>query len=107
MLQQGFEVNASDYDGRQAQLLSAMLQHLHLPSQLRCLPKCGADELDSPPRLLRVSFCQSFFCMLPGAAWLQDELHGTEPILAASDCPTALLEACLVLQQGVATAQCK
>lgn len=52
MLQQGFEANASDYDGRQAQLLSEKLQPLHLPNQRHCLPNCRADELEPPARLL-------------------------------------------------------
>ena len=107
MLQQGFEANASDYDGRQAQLLTALLQPLHLPGQWHCLPKCRADELDPPARLLRVSFCQSCFCMLPGASvWLQHGLHGVGTALAVSNRPVAPLEACLVLQQGVAKALC-
>ena len=57
--------------------------------------------------LVLPGFSMKFFCMLPGAAWLQHELHGMEPILAAADCPTALLEACFVLQQRVARALCK
>ena len=50
-----------------------------------------------------------FCCMLPGAsAWLQ---HGVDCMawrtaLTVFNCPVALLEACLVLQQGVAKDLC-
>ena len=67
MLQQGFEANAGDYDGRQAQLRSAVLQPLHLHGRRLCLPGCTADELDPAARLPVCHLFKATFacCLMP------------------------------------------
>ena len=52
--------------------------------------------------LVKASFARCL--MLPGVSM---DSMARNPYVTASNCPTALLEACLVPQQGVATALCR
>eukprot|EP00891_Asterochloris_glomerata_P006788 jgi/Astpho2/6788/Aster-07232 len=94
MLQQGFAANASDYDGRQAQLLSEKLQPLHLPNQRHCLPNCRADELEPPARLLtalHLAACKGHLDVInllaaAGASLSQQDMQGHTPLSEACAC---------------------